>query len=63
MFGTLIIVVINTMFNYSTNINTWWQNILMGVLVMISVGMQTDVISQRITRLRCKPGAAGQNNF
>ncbi len=58
MFGTLIIVVINTMFNYSANINTWWQNILMGVLVMVSVGMQTDVISQGLRRLRRKPGAA-----
>jgi ribose/xylose/arabinose/galactoside ABC-type transport system permease subunit len=60
MFGTLIVVIINTMFNYSANINTWWQNILMGVLVMISVGMQTDVIAQRFRRLRHKPRAIGQ---
>lgn len=56
MFGTMIITLINTMFNYSASINTWWQNILMGVLVMISVGMQTDVISNRLKRVRRKPG-------
>ncbi|MHC1773364.1 MAG: ABC transporter permease [Flexilinea sp.] len=42
LFGTMIIVVINTLFNYAPGINTWWQNILMGVLVMLSVALQSD---------------------
>jgi ribose/xylose/arabinose/galactoside ABC-type transport system permease subunit len=47
IFGSLIIALLNTMFNYSPSINTWWQNILMGALVLISVGLQTDAIKLR----------------
>lgn len=50
-FGSMIIAILNTMFNYSPNINTWWQNILMGALVLISVGLQTDAIKLRVPKL------------
>lgn len=46
-FGTLIIAVINTFFNYAGNLNTWWQNVVMGVLVLISIGIQSDVFRKR----------------
>ena len=49
-FGSLIIAILNTMFNYSPSINTWWQNILMGALVLISVGLQTDAIKLRLPK-------------
>ena len=50
VFGSLIIAVLNSMFNYSPSINTWWQNILMGALVLISVGLQTDAIKLRLRK-------------
>jgi ribose/xylose/arabinose/galactoside ABC-type transport system permease subunit len=43
LFGVLTISIINTIFNYAGNINTWWQNIIMGVLLMIAVTIQSDV--------------------
>lgn len=49
-FGSLIIAILNTMFNYSPSINTWWQNILMGALVLLSVGMQTDAVKLRLPK-------------
>lgn len=42
-FGILIITVITTIFNYAGNLNSWWQNIIMGVLILISIGVQSDV--------------------
>ncbi len=50
LFGNLIIVVINTLFNYAPGINTWWQNILMGSLVMISVAMQSENLKFKFKR-------------
>ncbi|MCD7745733.1 MAG: ABC transporter permease [Lachnospiraceae bacterium] len=43
-FGILIIAVINTIFNYAGSLNSWWQNIIMGVLILISIGLQSQVI-------------------
>ncbi len=57
LFGSLIIAVLNTMFNYSPQLNTWWQNILMGALVMVSVALQTDAIRLR-RRRRTAPAKA-----
>lgn len=42
-FGILIISVINTIFNYAGTLNSWWQNIVMGLLVLISIGVQSEV--------------------
>ena len=36
--------------DHSPSINTWWQNILMGALVLISVGLQTDAIKLRLPK-------------
>ena len=46
-FGALVISVITTIFNYAANVNTWWQNVVMGLLVLLSVGIQSDVFKTR----------------
>lgn len=43
-FGILIIAVINTVFNYAGNLNSAWQNVVMGILVLLSVGVQSEII-------------------
>lgn len=43
-FGVLIISVINTIFNYAGNLNSAWQNVVMGILVLLSVGVQSEII-------------------
>lgn len=42
-FGILMIAVINTIFNYAGNLNSAWQNVVMGVLVLISIGVQSEI--------------------
>jgi ribose/xylose/arabinose/galactoside ABC-type transport system permease subunit len=42
-FGVLMIAVINTIFNYAGNLNSAWQNVVMGVLVLISIGVQSEI--------------------
>lgn len=42
-FGIMIIAVINTIFNYAGSLNSWWQNVIMGLLVLISIGLQSEV--------------------
>ena len=46
-FGILVIATINTIFNFAGNLNSWWQNIIMGILVLISIGVQSDVLKIR----------------
>lgn len=43
-FGILIISIINTIFNYAGNLNSWWQNIVMGMLILVSIGLQSDIL-------------------
>lgn len=43
-FGALLIAVINTVFNYAGNLNSAWQNVVMGILVLLSVGVQSEII-------------------
>ncbi len=43
-FGILILSVINTIFNYAGKLNTWWQNVVMGILVLLSIGFQSEVL-------------------
>ena len=60
LFGALIVAVINTMMNFAGNISTWWQNIIMGVLLLVSVLIQSEVFKQakqRLALLRFKFGA------
>lgn len=43
-FGMLIYFIINTIFTYlPTNISVHWQSIIMGILVLISVGVQSEL--------------------
>ncbi len=42
-FGVLIYFVINTIFTYLNGVSVNWQSVIMGVLVLISVGMQSEV--------------------
>lgn len=47
-FGILIYFIINTIFTYlPTGISVHWQSIIMGLLVLVSVGVQSEVL-QRI---------------
>lgn len=44
-FGILIYFIINTIFTYlPSGISVHWQSIIMGILVLISVGVQTEVV-------------------
>lgn len=44
-FGILIYFIINTIFTYlPTGITVHWQSVIMGVLVLVSVGIQTDAL-------------------
>lgn len=42
-FGVMIYFVINTIFTYLNGISVNWQSVIMGILVLISVGMQSEV--------------------
>ena len=43
-FGILIYFIINTIFTYlPTNISVHWQSVIMGALVLISVGVQSEI--------------------
>ena len=44
-FGVLIYFVINTIFTYLNGISVNWQSVIMGALVLISVGLQSEVFS------------------
>lgn len=47
-FGILIVSLINTIFNYIGSLNSWWQNIVMGILILISIGLQSDVLHEML---------------
>lgn len=42
-FGVMIYFVINTIFTYLNGVSVNWQSVIMGILVLISVGMQSEV--------------------
>lgn len=42
-FGVLIYFVINTLFTYLNGVSVNWQSVIMGVLVLFSVSMQSEV--------------------
>ena len=42
-FGMLIYFIINTIFTYlPTSVSVHWQSIIMGILVLVSVGVQSE---------------------
>ncbi len=43
-FGILIYFIINTIFTYLPNVSVHWQSVIMGLLVMVSVGVQSEVL-------------------
>lgn len=45
-FGILIYFIINTIFTYLKGVTVHWQSIIMGVLVLISVGVQSEVFQE-----------------
>lgn len=51
-FGVLIIVILNTAFNYFGNVSSWWQNIIMGALILISIGVQSEVFRAKKIKLK-----------
>lgn len=57
-FGALVIATITTIFNYAPNVNTWWQNVVMGVLVLISIGLQSEVFKSHRGAHRLKKQSA-----
>lgn len=59
-FGIMIVAIINTIFNYAGNINTWWQNIIMGLLLMVAVTIQSDVFKLRRANKQRAAIAAGE---
>lgn len=53
-FGVLIYFVINTIFTYLNGISVNWQSVIMGALVLISVGLQSEVFSGMKLKLKKK---------
>ena len=53
-FGILIYFVINTIFTYLNGISVNWQSVIMGALVLISVGLQSEVFSGMKLKLKKK---------
>lgn len=49
-FGILIITIINTIFNYAGNLNSAWQDVIMGALVLSSIGFQSDLFEEMRTK-------------
>ena len=43
-FGILIYYIINTIFTYLPNVSVHWQSVIMGLLVLISVSVQSEVL-------------------
>lgn len=48
-FGILIYFIINTVFTYLKGVTVHWQSIIMGVLVIISVSVQSEVFQEMIS--------------
>lgn len=53
-FGVLIVTILNTIFNYIGNVSSWWQNIIMGALILISIGIQSEVLHSLRHKFRRK---------
>jgi ribose/xylose/arabinose/galactoside ABC-type transport system permease subunit len=51
-FGIMIVSIIKTIFNYAGNINTWWQNIIMGLLLMVAITVQSDIFKNFFSKKR-----------
>ena len=55
-FGVLIYFVINTIFTYLKGVTVQWQSVIMGVLVIISVSVQSEVFMEMKASRRKKRG-------
>lgn len=53
-FGILIYFVLNTLFTYMPGLSVNWQSVIMGILVLISVALQSEVIADLKHRLPFK---------
>jgi len=51
-FGVMIYFVINTIFTYLNGVSVNWQSVIMGVLVLISVGMQSEVFQNMKLKIK-----------
>lgn len=61
-FGILIYFTINTIFTYlPSGISVHWQNIIMGLLVLISIGVQSDIFKGMFRKRRVKEGKLAQS--
>lgn len=47
LLGVLIIGTITNMFNMQGNINTWWQNVMMGALLLLVVVIQSQAVRKK----------------
>lgn len=54
-FGMLIYFIINTIFTYlPTSVSVHWQSIIMGILVLISIGVQSDYLKRLNVKFKWK---------
>lgn len=53
-FGMMIYFMINTIFTYLRGITVHWQSIIMGILVLISVGVQSEVFQNMVHLIKAK---------
>lgn len=61
-FGILIYFTINTIFTYlPSGISVHWQNIIMGLLVLVSIGVQSDIFKGMFRNRRVKEGKLAQS--
>lgn len=44
-FGAMIITIINTIFNYSGKLDSAWQRVAMGGVILLSIALQSEVFS------------------
>lgn len=61
-FGTMVIAIINTWFNYAGNISAWWSKAIMGLILIISVAIQSEYLGSKTIAIKkwftgsCKRG-------
>ncbi len=51
-YGILIVTILGTIFNYIGNVSSWWQNIIMGALILLSIGIQSEVFLVKKAKIK-----------
>lgn len=51
-FGVMVIQIVKTIFNYAGNINSWWQNTFMGLILLLAVILQSTGMENFFDRIR-----------